>query len=110
MAEGEGIPLTGREVVLEAPLSDEVVRSLKVGDVVMVKGAMHTGRDAFHHYIMHHDLPEGVSVEGGVLYHCGPVVLKNSDGSYRVTAAGPTTSIREEPYQADVIEKLGLRP
>jgi len=49
MAEGEGIPLTGREVVLEAPLSDEVVRSLKVGDVVMVKGAMHTGRDAFHH-------------------------------------------------------------
>uniref|UniRef100_A4SEX5 Fumarate hydratase class I n=1 Tax=Chlorobium phaeovibrioides (strain DSM 265 / 1930) TaxID=290318 RepID=A4SEX5_CHLPM len=109
MAEGEGIPLTGREVVLEAPLSDEVVRSLKVGDVVMVKGAMHTGRDAFHHYIMHHDLPEGVSVEGGVLYHCGPVVLKNSDGSYRVTAAGPTTSIREEPYQADVIEKLGLR-
>ncbi|WP_165498807.1 fumarate hydratase [Chlorobium sp. N1] len=109
MAKGEGMPLTGREVVLKAPISEEQVRSLKVGDVVIVEGEMHTGRDAFHHYIMHHDLPEGVDTKGGVLYHCGPVVLKQDDGSYRVNAAGPTTSIREEPYQADVIEKLGLR-
>lgn len=109
MAKGEGMPLTGREVVLKAPISEEQVRSLKVGDVVIVEGEMHTGRDAFHHYIMHHDLPEGVDTNGGVLYHCGPVILRNEDGSYGVNAAGPTTSIREEPYQADVIRKLGLR-
>ncbi|KZK74822.1 MAG: fumarate hydratase [Pelodictyon luteolum] len=109
MAKGEGMPLTGKEVVLKAPLTEEEVRSLRVGDVVLVNGEMHTGRDAFHHYIMHHDLPEGVDTCGGVLYHCGPVILKNEDGSYAVNAAGPTTSIREEPYQADVIKKLGLR-
>ncbi len=109
MATSEGIPLTGKEVVLQAPLTEEAVRNLKVGDMVLISGAMHTGRDAFHHYIMHHDLPEGLDVTGGILFHCGPVVLKNSDGSYRVTAAGPTTSSREEPYQADVIKKLGLR-
>lgn len=109
MSEGKGIPLTGREIVLQAPLSEELVRSLKVGDMVIVNGPMHTGRDAFHHYMMHHDLPEHLDTRGGILFHCGPVVLKNEDGSYRVTAAGPTTSIREEPYQADIIKKLGLR-
>jgi fumarate hydratase class I len=109
MSEGEGIPLTGSEVVLQAPISEEQVRSLKVGDVVIVNGPMHTGRDAFHHYMMHHELPGHLETWGGILFHCGPVVLKNEDGSYRVTAAGPTTSIREEPYQADVIKKLGLR-
>ncbi|NTU97408.1 MAG: fumarate hydratase [Chlorobiaceae bacterium] len=109
MSQGDGIPLTGSEVVLQAPLTEEQVRSLKVGDMVIVNGAMHTGRDAFHHYMMHHDLPEHLDTSGGILFHCGPVVLKNEDGSYRVTAAGPTTSIREEPYQADVIKKLGLR-
>uniref|UniRef100_Q3ASA0 Fumarate hydratase class I n=1 Tax=Chlorobium chlorochromatii (strain CaD3) TaxID=340177 RepID=Q3ASA0_CHLCH len=109
MAQGEGMPLTGREVVLQAPVTEEQVRSLKVGDVVLVNGTMHTGRDAFHHYIMHHDLPAGLDTNGGILFHCGPVIMKNEDGSYRVTAAGPTTSIREEPFQADVIKKLGLR-
>lgn len=109
MARGEGIPLTGKEVVLQAPITEEQIRSLKVGDMVLINGEMHTGRDAFHHYIMHHDLPDHLDTNGGVLFHCGPVVLKNADGSYRVTAAGPTTSSREEPYQADVIKKLGLR-
>ncbi len=109
MARGEGIPLTGREVVLQAPVREDEVRKLKVGDIVIINGQMHTGRDAFHHYVMNHDLPEGLQTEGGVLFHCGPVVLKNEAGEYVVKAAGPTTSIREEPYQADVIRKLGLR-
>ncbi len=109
MARGEGIPLTGKEVVLQAPVSEDEVRRLRVGDIVIINGVMHTGRDAFHHHVMSHDLPDGIDTRGGILYHCGPVIMKNADGSYRVTAAGPTTSIREEPYQADVIEKLGLR-
>ena len=109
MAKGEGMPLTGKEVTLQAPVTDAEIRSLKVGDVVLINGTMHTGRDAFHHYVMHHDLPESLDTEGAILFHCGPVVMKNEDGTYRVTAAGPTTSSREEPYQADVIKKLGLR-
>ena len=103
------MPLTGKEVTLQAPVTDAEIRSLKVGDVVLINGTMHTGRDAFHHYVMHHDLPESLDTEGAILFHCGPVVMKNEDGTYRVTAAGPTTSSREEPYQADVIKKLGLR-
>ena len=40
--------------------------------------------------------------------HCGPVMVKKK-GKWVATAAGPTTSIREEPYQAGIIERLGVR-
>lgn len=95
-----------REFVLTAPLSEEDVRQLRVGDVVILNGEMHTGRDALHKYLMDHDSP--VDLRGGVIYHCGPVMLKDDEG-WHVKAAGPTTSIREEPYQADIIRKFGIR-
>ena len=101
-----GFPRTGREIRLQAPISEEQVRSLQVGDVVLVSGEMYTGRDAVHAHLMKHQPP--VSLQGNILYHCGPVVLKNN-GHYKITAAGPTTSIREEPYQADIIKRYGVR-
>jgi fumarate hydratase class I len=103
---GTGFHLTGREVRLEPPLSEEKVRALKVGDVVLINGSMVTGRDAAHHYLLHHDAP--CDVHGAILYHCGPVMLKEND-QWRVKAAGPTTSIREEPYEADIIRRFGVR-
>ena len=106
MAAGEGFKLTGNEKALVAPLSEEQVRALNVGDVVLISGEMYTGRDAVHSYLMKHEPP--VNLSGSVLYHCGPVVMKDN-GSYRITAAGPTTSIREEPYQADIIKRYGVR-
>ncbi len=106
MTKSEGFPLTGREVVLTAPVSEEAVRALKVGDVVLVTGEMYTGRDAVHAYLMKN--PPPVDLNGSVLYHCGPVMLRQ-EGKWFVKAAGPTTSIREEPYQADVIKRYGVR-
>jgi fumarate hydratase class I len=100
-----GFSLTGKEKVLRAPLTEEQMRSLKVGDVVLISGEMYTGRDAVHAHLMKHDPP--VDLHGSVLYHCGPVVMKN--GTYKITAAGPTTSIREEPYQGDIIKRYGVR-
>jgi fumarate hydratase class I len=104
-----GFPRTGREISLQAPISDAQIRELKVGDVVLISGRMYTGRDAVHAHLMKHE-PE-VDLNGAVLYHCGPVVAKGGDGAggWKVTAAGPTTSIREEPYQADIIRRFGLR-
>ena len=106
MADQSGFPRTGREVALRAPMTEEQVRSLRVGDVVLLSGPAYTGRDAVHHHLMTHDPP--VDLRGGVIYYCGPVVAKDGSG-WRVTAAGPTTSIREEPYQADVITRYGVR-
>jgi fumarate hydratase class I len=106
MAAASGFPLTGREISLRAPLSEEQVRSLKVGDVVLISGECFTGRDAVHHYLMKHEPP--VDLHGAVLYHCGPVMLKSGD-EWQVRAAGPTTSSREEPYEATVLERYGVR-
>jgi fumarate hydratase class I len=93
-------------VRLQTPLREEDVRALKAGDMVLLSGTVFTGRDEVHKYLHKGgDLPV---LQGGVIYHCGPVVLKEGAG-YRVTAAGPTTSIREEPYQADVVARFGVK-
>lgn len=96
-----------RTVVLTTPLTEEQVRDLRVGDVVILNGLVYTGRDALHKYLVDHDSP--VDLRGGVIYHCGPVMVKDEAGNWQVKAAGPTTSIREEPYQADIIRKFGIR-
>jgi len=95
---------------LSFPFSEEKIRALKVGDEVLISGVVFTGRDAVHKYL--HEggvLPPEVKLRGGILYHCGPVVMKDEQGNWKATAAGPTTSIREEPYQAQIIKEFGLR-
>ncbi|HUO28474.1 MAG TPA: FumA C-terminus/TtdB family hydratase beta subunit, partial [Bryobacteraceae bacterium] len=73
---------------------------------VIINGEMFTGRDNVHAYLMKN--PPPVDLDGAVLYHCGPVMLQQG-GKWTVKAAGPTTSSREEPYQADVIRRYGVR-
>ena len=115
MLDQAGFTRTGHEVALKAPLTEADVRALKVGDVVMISGRMFTGRDAVHSYLMKN--PPPVDLNGSVLYHCGPVAVKDTPGegprseeaNWRITAAGPTTSIREEPYQGDIIKRYGVR-
>lgn len=97
-------------ISLTTPISEAKIRSLKVGDEVFITGTLFTGRDAVHKYL--HEggkLPEGVNLKDGILYHCGPVVVKDEQGNWKCVAAGPTTSIREEPYQWQVIRDFGLR-
>ncbi len=106
MAAGGGFPLTGREIVLRPPLTEEAVRALKVGDVVLINGEIYTGRDNVHAYLMKN--PPPVDLRGAAIYHCGPVMLKQGE-EWVTKAAGPTTSGREEPYQHQVIREYGLR-
>ncbi len=107
---------------LTVPISEEQIRALKVGDQVLLSGVIFTGRDAAHKYMIDNfvkgECPDSEKelygilkseLNGSVIYHCGPVVKKHDDGKYEFVAAGPTTSIREEPYQADVMEHFGVR-
>jgi fumarate hydratase class I len=97
-------------IQLTTPLAEDVIRGLNVGDAVEISGVVFTGRDALHKYL--HDggpLPAGVNLQNGIIYHCGPVVLRDERGEWKVVAAGPTTSAREEPYQGQIIGSFGLR-
>lgn len=110
-------------VKLTIPISEADIRALHVGDSVLLNGVMVTGRDAAHKYTVENFIKSAAVPEsekevyarlkellaGGAIYHCGPVVKKLPDGKWAFVAAGPTTSIREEPYQAEVIAHFGLR-
>ena len=111
-------------IKLTMPISDEDIRRLKVGDTVSLNGVMLTGRDAVHKWMIDTFIekkrqPEGDDqvvydaikplLEGGVIYHCGPGGGGLDTGNYRFVAAGPTTSIREEPYQGAVMEHFNVK-
>ena len=94
---------------IKLPISEDEIRKLVAGDEVSITGTMVTARDAAHKYLVETD-GEDVRelLRGSMIYHCGPVVKKDG-GRYSFVAAGPTTSVREEPYEATVIEKFGVR-
>jgi len=92
------------------PAAEEAIRALKVGDEVLLSGVIVTARDRAHKYMVE-KRPDEVReiLLNNVIYHCGPVMKKHPDGHWEVVAAGPTTSIREEPYQAGVMEEYKVR-
>jgi len=94
-------------VPLTTPLTEAQVRSLKVGDTVELTGRLYTGRDAVHHRLHLGEKPP-VDLHGHVIYHCGPVMVKDGE-RWVCKGAGPTTSSREEPYQWEVIRDHGIR-
>ena len=109
---------------INIPISAESIRELKVGEPVQLNGVMVTGRDSAHKWLVETFIkktraPQGSDLQayaelkkyldGGVIYHCGPVVSGLESGDYRFVAAGPTTSIREEPYQADVMKHFNVK-
>jgi len=109
---------------LSIPIPDQAIRNLQVGDPVSLSGVMLTGRDAAHKWMVETFVkgtrqPQGDDqavyqaiksmLDGGAIYHCGPVVAGLETGEYRFVAAGPTTSIREEPYQGDVMHHFNLK-
>lgn len=100
-----------RKVEFRTPISEEDIRSLKIGDVIYVTGTMVTARDAAHKRIVQY-LKEGeklpIEMHGLPLYHCGPLV-KRVNNDWIVLAAGPTTSMRMDPFEGEVIKRLGVR-
>jgi fumarate hydratase class I len=109
---------------LNIPIADEAVRKLEVGDTVFLNGTIITGRDAAHKWMIETFInqsreSQGDDIEvyeaikptlnGGAIYHCGPVVTGLDAGDYKFVAAGPTTSTREEPYQGDVMRHFNAK-
>ena len=103
---------------------DEAIRSVHIGEPVLLSGIMMTGRDAVHKWMMETFIKKTKAptdgdlqvyeelkklLNGAVIYHCGPVVSGLDTKEYKFVAAGPTTSIREEPYQADVMKHFNIK-
>lgn len=89
------------------PFAADQITSLRAGQFVLLNGVLFTARDRIHKHLF-----EGgkspVDLKDGAIYHCGPVVIRK-DGKWVVRAAGPTTSLREEPYLPRIIKEHGVR-
>ena len=109
---------------LTTPISDEAIRNLQIGDCVLLNGIIVTGRDAAHQWLFERFIAKTVQttpqdalvyeqlkkyLQNGLIYHCGPIVSGLNSGDYRFVSAGPTTSIREEPYQSEIIRHFNLK-
>jgi fumarate hydratase subunit beta len=109
---------------IATPLSAETVRDLRAGETVLLSGVAVTGRDRAHQWMketflsdQHQPTPEEkhiydqlkVFLQDGAIFHCGPVVTGLETGEYAVISAGPTTSIREEAYQADILHHFHVK-
>jgi fumarate hydratase class I len=85
------------------------IRKLKIGDKVAISGVIATGRDEVHKLIFKkHDKKVAAVLKDSFIYHCGPIV-KKIKGKYEMISCGPTTSIREEPYQAGIIKRYSIK-
>ena len=93
---------------ISLPLSAEVVRTLKIGDRVMLTGFMYTARDAAHKRMVEalekgKELP--FDIKNQTIFYVGPSPAKPGQ---IIGSAGPTTSYRMDPY-TDTLLGLGLK-
>ena len=97
------------KTVLCTPVSAEDLKTLKIGDVVFLDGSLVTCRDVAHRRLIYGGRELPVDLNGGAIFHAGPIVRAREDGSYEMVSVGPTTSMRMEVFEKEFIEKTGVR-
>jgi hydro-lyases, Fe-S type, tartrate/fumarate subfamily, beta region len=93
-------------VHLKTPIIKEDTEKLRIKDSVYITGTIYTARDSAHKRIIETGSP--VDLTGAVIFHAGPIIKKEDDGTYQMVAVGPTTSTRMNPYQAEVLDQGAL--
>lgn len=94
---------------LTLPISEEEIRSLRIGDTLYLNGVLATCRDSGHRRIVIENTFPDFDFKGKAVFHAGPIIQKNADGKYKMISIGPTSSIRMESYEAEFIEKTAVR-
>jgi len=95
--------------VLTTPIRDEDLEDLEVGDVVYLTGRLVTCRDVAHRRLIEQGRELPVDLEGGAIFHAGPIVRKKDDGTFEMVSIGPTTSMRMEKFEREFIKQTGVK-
>ncbi|QBC31124.1 L(+)-tartrate dehydratase subunit beta [Pandoraea sp. XY-2] len=95
--------------ILTTPIKDEDLEDLNVGDVVYLTGRLVTCRDVAHRRLIEQGRELPVNLEGGAIFHAGPIVRKKDDGGFEMVSIGPTTSMRMEKFEREFIRKTGVK-
>jgi len=95
--------------ILTTPIRDEDLENLNVGDVVYLTGRLVTCRDVAHRRLIEQKRELPVNLEGGAIFHAGPIVRKKDDGNFEMVSIGPTTSMRMEKFEREFIKQTGVK-
>lgn len=95
--------------ILTTPIKDEDLEGLNVGDVVYLTGHLVTCRDVAHRRLIEQKRELPVDLEGGAIFHAGPIVRKQEDGKFEMVSIGPTTSMRMEKFEREFIKQTGVK-
>ncbi|WP_060465510.1 L(+)-tartrate dehydratase subunit beta [Acinetobacter sp. LMB-5] len=95
--------------ILTTPIKDEDLLDLKVGDVVYLTGRLVTCRDVAHRRLIKQGRELPVNLEGGAIFHAGPIVRKKGENDFEMVSIGPTTSMRMEKFEREFIKQTGVK-
>ncbi|RSP23137.1 L(+)-tartrate dehydratase subunit beta [Acinetobacter baumannii] len=95
--------------ILTTPIKDEDLLDLKVGDVVYLTGRLVTCRDVAHRRLIEQGRELPVNLEGGAIFHAGPIVRKKGENDFEMVSIGPTTSMRMEKFEREFIKQTGVK-
>lgn len=96
-------------IVLKTPIREEDIASLRIGDVVYLDGILATCRDSGHSRLVQEGIRPSLDLEGGAIFHAGPIVRSKPNGNYEIVSVGPTTSMRMEQTEADFLRLTGIK-
>ena len=95
--------------ILTTPIKDEDLLDLKVGDVVYLTGRLVTCRDVAHRRLIEQGRELPVNLEGGAIFHAGPIVRQKGENDFEMVSIGPTTSMRMEKFEREFIKQTGVK-
>ena len=97
------------EITLQTPLTEEMVRGLKLEDTVYINGHIFGIRDATQIRIFDEGVPPPTDLTGAVCLHTAPGVKKLPDGKFEKICIGTTTSTRMNRFYPGLIKQYGVR-
>lgn len=95
--------------ILTTPIKSEDLEGIKVGDIIYLNGHIVTCRDVAHRRLIEQKRELPVNLEGGAIFHAGPIVRPIGEDRFEMVSIGPTTSMRMEKFEKEFVEQTGVK-
>lgn len=95
--------------ILTTPIKSEDLADIKIGDIIYLTGHIVTCRDVAHRRLIEQKRALPVNLEGGAIFHAGPIVKDHGNDNFEMISIGPTTSMRMEKFEKEFVEQTGVK-
>ncbi|VBB08318.1 fumarase c-terminus [Lucifera butyrica] len=95
--------------ILTTPIKAEDLEDINIGDIVYLNGYITTCRDVAHRRLIEEGRNLPVDIDGGAIFHAGPIIRTIDENQYEMVSVGPTTSMRMEKFEEEFIKETGVK-